>query len=918
MKKSRSDKIPKICLLTFLFVFAICLGTQVAISQQENYGDDSVDGLISKYEQEAWENYAKAVEEYGGDPSVSDWRNSGASIDQPSGQSEADSGQFNVSPFVELGVFSLSGLSLLALLAIPKFGKKLLKRKLLILLIFVAFVAYGAFMAYRTIAQSNGGNTDIPATATYVIKTDGVNVWATRYDGKVMFNGTNAREVINNAIDATTNGGIVFIKAGTYILNYGWVDVLVRNKVKLIGEGYENTILKSIGDPGAGIALYPDYSEVRDLTVLGTGGEGTGIISGSNFGRPNGCKVLNCRIANWTSGIRFNTPAGTKHEFGGNIIENCVYGLRIYNGSNCIISNNIISETNGQGILLGDSQNIVVAHNTIKNWAKNSQGKGAIEVNNQQSGYANCENINIIGNRMIGGNFSTAYDGIGLNGEENGTTFVRGCSVTGNTLIGVLGKAGAGIYLHGHYPFVPNVQDCVISSNSIRNFNVGIQTASAKNIVIVGNVIVENYYHGMYLTDALYFNVIGNTVKNNGQGRPGDGIYVGTDDSLVSGNICIDTQTSPTQRYGINGDSVWSDNNFITGNFVKGNAVAGIAGLLPSNGNVITNNFGNVLPTAAFTFSPAAPTTADTVQFTDNSTDLDGTITGWSWSFGDTGTSTEQNPTHQYLDAGTYTVTLNVTDDFGDMDSCSQNVTVTTAPNYTLTISVNPPGTGTTDPSVGVHTYVVGTQVNITATAASGYVFDCWSGDASGSSPTTVVTMDSNKDVTANFKVSNVTYDFSSGAGIDKWAWYVDSDDEPPESSPNVVTELTSAEYSSISASDDSRYTSPDPRYNDEASLKCEFIIDEDPSSVTQIKITWEGYPAVADQVTIWVWNINTNAWEEKATVNCPTSDTTITATITTGISNYISTDKHIIFCVQNRRSSESLITDYVKIEITT
>lgn len=72
---------------------------------------------------------------------------------------------------------------------------------------------------------------------------------------------------------------------------------------------------------------------------------------------------------------------------------------------------------------------------------------------------------------------------------------------------------------------------------------------------------------------------------------------------------------------------------------------------------------------------------------------------------------------------------------------------------YDLTISVSPTGTGTTDPAVGTHTYVEDTDVTITASAATGYRFSHWSGDASGTSSTTTVTMDDDKSVTANFEV---------------------------------------------------------------------------------------------------------------------------------------------------------------------
>lgn len=80
----------------------------------------------------------------------------------------------------------------------------------------------------------------------------------------------------------------------------------------------------------------------------------------------------------------------------------------------------------------------------------------------------------------------------------------------------------------------------------------------------------------------------------------------------------------------------------------------------------------NSSPTAAFTFS----CTAFTCTFTDASTDADGTVTSWSWSFGDATSSTLQNPTKIYGAAGTYTVTLTVTDNGLATGSVSQSVSV--------------------------------------------------------------------------------------------------------------------------------------------------------------------------------------------------------------------------------------------------
>jgi len=80
----------------------------------------------------------------------------------------------------------------------------------------------------------------------------------------------------------------------------------------------------------------------------------------------------------------------------------------------------------------------------------------------------------------------------------------------------------------------------------------------------------------------------------------------------------------------------------------------------------------NLAPTAAFSFS----CTDLNCNFTDTSTD--GSVTGWAWDFGDGNSATTQHPAHSYA-AGTYTVSLTVTDNEGATHSTSQSLTVSAA-----------------------------------------------------------------------------------------------------------------------------------------------------------------------------------------------------------------------------------------------
>ena len=68
---------------------------------------------------------------------------------------------------------------------------------------------------------------------------------------------------------------------------------------------------------------------------------------------------------------------------------------------------------------------------------------------------------------------------------------------------------------------------------------------------------------------------------------------------------------------------------------------------------------------------------------------------------------------------------------------------------YALVINVSPSTGGSISPSGGE--YKSGSRVTLTANPATGYTFDQWTGDASGTSPNIVITMDSNRHVTAYF-----------------------------------------------------------------------------------------------------------------------------------------------------------------------
>ena len=73
---------------------------------------------------------------------------------------------------------------------------------------------------------------------------------------------------------------------------------------------------------------------------------------------------------------------------------------------------------------------------------------------------------------------------------------------------------------------------------------------------------------------------------------------------------------------------------------------------------------------------------------------------------------------------------------------------------YILSVNVTPSGSGQVVPDMG--TFDEGSSVTLSAIPSSEYVFERWSGAASGSSNPIQVSMNSDKNITAQFALKNI------------------------------------------------------------------------------------------------------------------------------------------------------------------
>jgi len=88
----------------------------------------------------------------------------------------------------------------------------------------------------------------------------------------------------------------------------------------------------------------------------------------------------------------------------------------------------------------------------------------------------------------------------------------------------------------------------------------------------------------------------------------------------------------------------------------------------------------------------------------------------------------------------------------------------TSTTKYTLTISSNPENGGTVNPATGQE-YTAGTEVTVTATPNTGYIFTDWSGASESTDNEVTIKMDDNKSLTAKFELKKYTVTFDTDGG---------------------------------------------------------------------------------------------------------------------------------------------------------
>ena len=136
-----------------------------------------------------------------------------------------------------------------------------------------------------------------------------------------------------------------------------------------------------------------------------------------------------------------------------------------------------------------------------------------------------------------------------------------------------------------------------------------------------------------------------------------------------------------------------------------------------------------------------------------------GSITSYSWDFGDGATGSGFNASHAYASAGTYTITLTVTGSTGLRATASHQIAIGGGGGGTEPLNVSlagrgsgtVTGTGISCPGDCAEDYSAGVSVTLHASPATGSKFAGWSGSGCSGTGDCSVTMDRARSVTATF-----------------------------------------------------------------------------------------------------------------------------------------------------------------------
>ena len=193
------------------------------------------------------------------------------------------------------------------------------------------------------------------------------------------------------------------------------------------------------------------------------------------------------------------------------------------------------------------------------------------------------------------------------------------------------------------------------------------------------------------------------------------------------------------------------------------------------------------------------------------------------------------------------------------------------------------------------------------------------------------------------FTVSPLTqtiYDFSTGAGVDKWGWGYQTPSwssidgiRHPSNLASEIAALQAGAYGKIAVSDATggdtdadRYRSPNPTSGWESTHTFEFTIAQDPVLIRDIGILWEGYGDQCLQMELYVWDDVEGNWGDGTGLYginrfmdnfAGNRDEELSGHIRSAFDRYIDGSGMLTVLLYAERSTQESFHDYVSVTVT-
>jgi len=333
---------------------------------------------------------------------------------------------------------------------------------------------------------------------------------------------------IQSAIDTASDYDTVFVYNGTYYEN-----LVINKTINLIGEDKNTTVIDG-GANGDVVYVSADGIEIRRFTIQNSGGS-------------------------WSdASIQINSNNCTISE---NIISNNLNGIWLYHAEGTIISLNIITGNNYNGVYLANSHHNFITGNIF------STNLNGIRLNGGNNNTIACNTItsnDFNGIYLFDTCHNTIFDNCfindGINVFNSSYNYVNNNTVNGKPLVYLEQESDIIINNAGQVILI-NCTNITIENQYLSHTTIGIELWKTNNCLIHESCITNNQY-GLYLSFSSNNTISGNTIVKNNYG-----IYLPN----------------------------WCYNNIFSGNKIFLNDNYGLRFVLSSNNTFYNNYFNNDL-----------------------------------------------------------------------------------------------------------------------------------------------------------------------------------------------------------------------------------------------------------------------------------------------------------------------------------